>query len=1138
MEHYDDEDIVFQILDWRAANNDDAYNVGLFGRTIDGKTIYVDVAEFHPYFYVEIPMNICWNDRQKMAFVSALNDDYRIKKNSRTQYKLLQNDVCIVKKHKFYGFTADKWFHFARLQFYSYEQFNTYRWILENDKGIYINGRMTHFKVYESNIEPHIRFMHERELNACGWVILKKGVFKNIDDDELTQTSCDINITTGYKNVFPFIGKERDIQPFTIAAIDIECVSETGTFPEAKNVNDKIIMIATTFSRYGEMECYYRNVVLIGNCNKVPNADVIMCKNESELLCKWAEVIRKQDPDFITGWNIFGFDESYIYERCNSVLKNLHKVSCLSRIKNEQSPFKEKKLASSALGDNELKYFDIGGRVHFDLMKVVQKDHKLVSYKLDYVSSYFFRELITKFEEIDENTQITTVGTYGIKEGQYTTIIYNDGILDYEHLNGKKFKIIKIEKNTILLEGTFEHESLKELFKNPKYKIYWCQVKDDVKPKEIFSKFNGSDQDRTELAMYNIQDCELCNKLTAKLQVIVDNICMANVCNVPLCYLFMRGQGVKIFSLVAKKCRKEKYLIPVVKKKRPTKEQKDESNYTNIFTNVSKGTNKEKDKGTPDEDNEDGFEGAIVFEPIPGMYLSPIFVLDFASLYPNSMRYRNLSHECIVLDDEFKNLPDYDYTTITYTKNDLHKTEVSCIFAKRKDGKRGIVPEILTDLINERSNTRKKMETEKDPFKRKVLDRMQLAYKVTANSLYGQTGAPTSPIFMKEIAACTTATGREMLKYSKEFIESIFCKLINYALDDKKEYRKLVKKVFKYVSKFDYVPEEDKLKKAFDNCTKDVVSPQHGARCVCSKNIDDTDDIHTQFYAALYNKINEIMKGYHVDMKVIYGDTDSVFVDPTITKDLDDGTKGKLQIDEHALEMSIQLGMLASMVICILLPDTMKQEYEKCLWPFIQISKKRYVGNLYETNTKKFVQKSMGIVLKRRDNAQIVKIVCGGLVDQLLNKRDPTGAIKYTRDTLINIMKNKYPIDKFVITKTLRDEYKNRNSISHAVLADRMAKRDPGNKPMSNDRIPYVFIVTDHEVKLQGERVETPDYVLSNNLKIDYAYYITNQIMKPASQFLELIAKDPKEIESIFNRVIAIDHNCKRGLKPVTTYFP
>ena len=41
---------------------------------------------------------------------------------------------------------------------------------------------------------------------------------------------------------------------------------------------------------------------------------------------------------------------------------------------------------------------------------------------------------------------------------------------------------------------------------------------------------------------------------------------------------------------------------------------------------------------------------------------------------------------------------------------------------------------------------------------------MQLAYKVTANSVYGQLGAKTSTIFKLELAACTTSVGRSRIE--------------------------------------------------------------------------------------------------------------------------------------------------------------------------------------------------------------------------------------------------------------------------------------------------------------------------------------------------------------------------------------
>ena len=39
---------------------------------------------------------------------------------------------------------------------------------------------------------------------------------------------------------------------------------------------------------------------------------------------------------------------------------------------------------------------------------------------------------------------------------------------------------------------------------------------------------------------------------------------MANVCSVPVSYIFLRGQGIKIESLIFKECRKDDQLIEVL----------------------------------------------------------------------------------------------------------------------------------------------------------------------------------------------------------------------------------------------------------------------------------------------------------------------------------------------------------------------------------------------------------------------------------------------------------------------------------------------------------------------------------------------------------------------------------------------
>ena len=147
----------------------------------------------------------------------------------------------------------------------------------------------------------------------------------------------------------------------------------------------------------------------------------------------------------------------------------------------------------------------------------------------------------------------------------------------------------------------------------------------------------------------------------------------------------------------------------------------------------------------------------------------------------------------------------------------------------------------------------------------------------------------------------------------------------------------------------------------------------------------------------------------------------------------------------------------------------------------------------------------MGIVLKRRDNAPIVKDIYGGIIDILMKDKNINKARDFLTDSLQKLVNEQIPIDKLIITKSLRSGYKNPNQIAHKVLADRMGKRDPGNKPGPGDRIPFAYIQTKNAKALQGEKIEHPHFIKENNLKINYAFYITNQIMKPVQQVFALV---------------------------------
>ena len=165
-----------------------------------------------------------------------------------------------------------------------------------------------------------------------------------------------------------------------------------------------------------------------------------------------------------------------------------------------------------------------------------------------------------------------------------------------------------------------------------------------------------------------------------------------------------------------------------------------------------------------------------------------------------------------------------------------------------------------------------------------------------------------------------------------------------------------------------------------------------------------------------------VNKRYVIDGKVIfataeyvYGDTDSVFFKFNLTDE-----QGEKIIDEEALKITIKLAKEAGKLATSWLKEPHDLEYEKTFYPYILVSKKKYVGNKYEENPKKYKQISMGIVLKRRDNAPILKLVYGNIIDSILSKKDIQPAINYLRTELRRVIEGKFNLDLFIITSAIK----------------------------------------------------------------------------------------------------------------------
>jgi len=907
------------------------------------------------------------------------------------------------------------------------------------------------------------------------------------DDDEIHKSGQTYMNYVGVKKTFLDYLNDKNCDVGKKLEIIDEAVTYIFSGLKAKNdkplalEGDKVTFIGTTFLRVGECEPYLNYMAVLGDCDEIgieKSETIVECfETERDLLMGWTEMIREQHPDILIGYNTFGFDWKFMSERAQELscmrphgfTNDFEDIwfSELSRNKGEYCRKIEKEIRIAS-GTHQMIYMDMPGVIQIDLYNYFRREVNLGSYKLNDVASHFIGDMVKDWEKLDDTTIIRSGNLMGLQRENFVCFeLIGHSVDSYE--NGKKFKVLQLDeiKGEFIIEGNINPRSDR--------KLRWGLGKDDITPQDIFKLSKGSSSDRAIIAKYCFQDCNLVHHLFRKNDILTGMSEQAAICSVPIDFVVMRGQGIKLLSFIAKKCREKDTLMPVVEK--------------------------------PEGDG--SYEGAICLVPKTGLYVEdPVAVNDYSSLYPSCMISENISHDSKVWTKEYDldgallstwgernkdglfkydDLDDYEYVDVEYDRYEWiappgrkkeEKIKVGtkiCRFAQFPDDKKAIMPATLQGLLAARKATRSKIKFKtvtmkngdehigivsknentttityisldnerlkktntvvntddikdiKDTynaFMKNVFNQRQASIKIVANSLYGQCGARTSSFYDIDIAASTTATGRKLLIYAKRVVEEVY------------------------------------------------------GDAVC-----DTK------YGPVKTKA-----------EYIYGDTDSVFFTFNL-KDMD----GNKITGKKALEITIELAIEAGEIASKFLKPPHDLEYEKTFDPFLLLSKKRYVGILYEHNPTKGKRKEMGIVLKRRDNAPIVKDVYGGLIDILMKSQDIPAAITFVKNCLQDIVDEKYPLEKLIITKKLNSFYKNPGSIAHKVLAERMGKRDPGNKPSVGSRVPFVYIQTKDNVKLQGDKIESPAYIRANKIRPDYGFYITNQIMKPVQQVFALI---------------------------------
>ncbi|KAF8630753.1 hypothetical protein AX17_005348, partial [Amanita inopinata Kibby_2008] len=259
------------------------------------------------------------------------------------------------------------------------------------------------------------------------------------------------------------------------------------------------------------------------------------------------------------------------------------------------------------------------------------------------------------------------------------------------------------------------------------------EQKEDVHYSVITELQNGTPESRRRLAVYCLKDAYLPQRLLDKLMCFVNYIEMARVTGVPFNYLLARGQSIKVLSQLFRKANEEGYVVP-----------------------------SSKAEGTDEQ-----YEGATVIEPKKGYYDAPIATLDFSSLYPSIMMAHNLCYTTLLetsVAERMGLVKDVDYTQTP--NND---------FFVKSSKRKGLLPTILEDLISARKRAKADLKIETDPFRRAVLDGRQLALKISANSVYGFTGATVGKLPCLPISSSVTAYGRRMIEQTKQEVEAEYC---------------------------------------------------------------------------------------------------------------------------------------------------------------------------------------------------------------------------------------------------------------------------------------------------------------------------------------------------------------------------
>lgn len=361
-------------------------SIRMYGLGENNQNICLRVDDFTPYIYLELPTTIKWSDTIAQILGNKIDELLGHRKPLKK--------VLVMKKRLYKAYLDSNGerllFPYLFCAFSSKADIRMLSYKIRKPILVPGVGGIT-LKIHEMDASPELQISCCRKIQTAGWVQFRG---KRVKNEEEKVTLCDEEWIVKYKNLQSYTTDQMP-RP-KVMAFDIEANSHVPSMmPRAYKPQDCIFQISCVFGRIGDdPRDYVKYLLTLGQPSQEfigQDTNIFMYDDEMDMLEGYAELIQEENPNIIAGYNILGFDIDYMIGRAN-----LHNALCRFNKqgfhKFASATQKKIKWSSSAYKNQEFNYLDAEGRIFIDLLPLVRRDFKMSNYKLKTISTYFLGE--------------------------------------------------------------------------------------------------------------------------------------------------------------------------------------------------------------------------------------------------------------------------------------------------------------------------------------------------------------------------------------------------------------------------------------------------------------------------------------------------------------------------------------------------------------------------------------------------------------------------------------------------------------------------------------------------------------------------------------------------------------------------